>query len=70
MTVQVQFGRGHPVDLRDHPGPVQLDQRADQRPEPDEFIARPGKQPDGEPTGTVAASRASEKDSRGPQPSS
>ena len=55
MTVQVQFGRGHPVDLRDHPGPVQLDQRADQRPEPDEFIARSGKQPDGGPAGTMAA---------------
>lgn len=55
VTVQVQFGSGHPVELRDHPGPMQLDQRADQRPEPDEFIARAGKQPDGGPAGTVAA---------------
>ncbi len=25
VTVQVRLGSGHVVDLRDHPGPVQLD---------------------------------------------
>jgi len=55
VTVQVQFGGGHLVELGDHPGPVQLDQGPDQRAEPEEFIARTGQQPDGGPTGTVAA---------------
>ena len=54
MTVQVQFDGGHLVDLRDHPGPVQLDQGPDQRPQPQEFIAGAGKQPDGRAPRAVA----------------
>ena len=53
--MQVQCGGGHLVDLGDHPGPVQLNQGADQGPEPDEFIAGAGKQPDRGAPGAVAA---------------
>ena len=55
VTVQAQLGGGHLVDLGDHPGPVQLDQGADEWPEPDELIAGAGQQPDRRAPGTMAA---------------
>jgi hypothetical protein len=55
VAVQVQFGGGYLVELRDHPGPVQLDQGPDERPEPEQFIASAGQQPDGRAPGASAA---------------
>jgi hypothetical protein len=55
VTVQVQFGAGHAVDLGDHPGPVHLDQGTDQRAEPQQLITRAGQQVDGRAAGPVTA---------------
>jgi hypothetical protein len=67
VPVQVQLIFGHVVDLGDHPGPVELDQGADQWAEPQQLIARAGQQIDGGPRGPWRRSRAGENDSRGPQ---
>ena len=53
--MQVQLISGHAVDLGDHPGPVQFEQGADQRAEPQELIARARQQVDGGAARPVAA---------------
>lgn len=45
VTVKIQFSLGYPADLSNHPCPVQLQQRVDERAKPDELVAGAGKQP-------------------------
>ena len=54
MTVQVQFRLGHPIDLGDYPGPVQLAQGADERSQPEKFVTGAGKQLHLRPPGAMA----------------
>ena len=55
MVTQVLFNGGHPVQLSDHPGPVELDQWSNQRREPHQFIACPLEQSNHRAPGTMTA---------------
>lgn len=68
--MQVQLSAGPAVDLGDHHGPVHLDQGADQRAEPQQFITGTGQQVDDGAAGPVTAQPGGENDSRDPQLSS
>jgi hypothetical protein len=53
VTVEIQLGLRHPVEIRDHSRPVDLDQGTDQGAKPDQFVASARAQPDRGTLGTV-----------------
>ena len=58
VAVKVLLFGGDFVDRRDHPGPVQLDQRPDQWGQPHELVADARAQPYREPGGIIAVQSA------------